>query len=715
MRYSTTVLYLVILTALLSSCREEQPLFNNNDQSAPVDTVQMQELYDRGYHSIFKHPDSATLLADSLMSLSVDHNYAPGKYDAFRLKGIIQAIRGRYEEALKQFNQAMEISETLEDSTNISVILNNKGNVYLYMSRHAKALEQYRKALSIDRQRGDRMGEANNLNNMAATYNEMGSYRKALDHYLKALRIKETFDDKGEIASTLMNIALMQQELQRYDKAREYLEQSLELMKETGDRMGLAKCKNIEGLIHQATRRYERALESYREALEINRDMDMPEQIAINLRNLAKTEIRRQNYQKAEKYALEALEAESRTSDISVKGENHQILGDIYLGRGQTSRALSHARQAINTGKKHTDKKLLRDASQTLSKILEKQGNWEEALQYHKQFKMYADSLFNTEVQKETEKMEAQYEFEKKELEIKTNQEMQEARYQQTVNRRTQLFYLSLIAVIVLGIIAIATFRSRTRIKKANEHISRQKQEIEEKTSKLEEANQKLTELTQFKAEISNMIIHDLKNPLGIILMLSNEVPDREKTDMIHESAKKMLNMVLDILDINKYEDAKLKLEFTNVRIKDIIEESLKEQDFNLKMKSIGIHRQYHSDPVACVDPNMIKRVMENLIDNAVKHSPYDEPLQIAIEEEEKTIKITISNKGPGIPPDKTRLIFEPYEQARSRGIGMIKSTGLGLAFCKMAVTAHNGKIGVDSTPNEWTSFWVTIPKSVGR
>lgn len=673
----------------------------------------MKKLYNQSYNAIFNNPDSAALLADSLLYLSEVQNYAPAQYDAYRVKGIIRALRGQYEESLNMFNRAMDISNKLENRTKKSMILANLGNVYLYMSQHADALEKYRQALVIDREIGDSMGVANNLNNMAATYNEINNYRKGLELYLQALRIKESFGDKGEIASTLMNIALIQVELKRYEKAREYLERSLELLKQINDRIGLAKCKNIEGLIHKATGQYDLAIRSFQQALEINQDMDFPEQISINLRNLAKTEIKRHNFRKAEKYVLEARESESRTSDISGKGENHQILANIYLKLNEAPKALAHARKAIKAGQDHNDKQLLRDASKILSKISEARGKWKEALRYHQQFKLYADSLFNKEIKQETEKMEAQYEFEKKEMELKNNQELQEARYQRTVNRRTWLFYVSLLGVVVLGIVAIAVFRSRAKIKNAKKHISRQKNEIEVQANKLEVANEKLVELTNFKEEISNMIIHDLKNPLGIILMLSKEKPGQDETEMIHEAAKKMLNMVMSILDINKYEHAKLNLEFSDVVIKDIVEQSIKEQAFNLKMKSIPLIREYQSNPMAYVDPDMIKRTIENLLDNAVKYSPYSEPMQVTIEDQADQVTITVSNKGPGIPPDKARLIFEPYGQTRTRGIGMIKSTGLGLAFCKMAVTLHDGQIGVESTPNEWTSFWFTIPKGL--
>ncbi|MGM0377713.1 MAG: tetratricopeptide repeat protein [Bacteroidota bacterium] len=706
-----TICFFTLILIFTPSCKEGGPLLADDDNQEKVDTTKMRQLYDQGYNYVFSNPDSTIILADSLLKLSGRQGYEPGKFNAFRLKGIVDAIQGKYEEALTHFDQARNLTRAMNDSTHTSVILTNIGNVYLYMSRHARALEKYRQALAIDRKMGDRKGEANNLNNMAATYNEMGSYRKALDYYLEALRIKEKVSEKSDIASTTMNIALMQQELKRFDKAREYLKRSENLMQETNDRIGLAKCENIKGLIHKATGQHNRAQKSFQEALEINRDMDMPDQIAINLRNLAKNEMQQQNYQSAEKYALESAEVESRTTDISGKGETQQILAGIYLAQERENKALKHAKIALKTGQQHNDKALLRDASKTMSKILETQGNWNKALHYHKQFTMYADSLFNSEIQKETERMEARYDFEKKELELKNEQKIKEARYQQKVTRRTQLFYFSLTAFVFLGIVAIGIYRSRIRIKQANKHISRQKQEIEEQTQELEEANEKLKELTRFKEEISNMIIHDLKNPLGIILMLSKEVPDQQKTEMIQDAAKRMLNMVMNILDINKYENAKLKLEFSEAPVKDILEEAIKEQEYNLKMKSLHIIRKDNSNPVVRLDAGMIKRVMENLLDNAVKYSPYNDPVQIAIDEEEDRVKITVSNKGPGIPPEKTKLIFEPYGQARSRGIGMIKSTGLGLAFCKMAISAHNGEIGVESTPNEWTSFWFTIPK----
>lgn len=709
--FTRTLCFFLFLLIIMTSCKEEGALLMNDGRNEEADTTKLTRLYDNGYDHIFSNPDSAIVLADSLLNMSQNQNYQPGQYNALRIKGIVHAIRGKYEDALAIFDQANEITRAMDDSTHTSVILTNIGNVYLYMSRYAKALEKYRQALAIDRKLGNQQGEANNLNNMAATYNEMGSYRQALNHHLEALKIKEEVGNKSDIASTTMNIALMLQQLKRYDKAREYLTQSEKVMHETNDRMGLAKCKNIEGLIHKATGQHSRAQKSFLEALEINRDMDIPEQIAINLRNLAQNEMKQHNYQAAEKYATESARVETRTTDFSGKGETQQILAEIFLAQGQTKDALTHAEDALKTGQKHNNKALLRDVSKTLSKISEKQGAWQKALHYQKQFKEYADSLFNSEIQQETERMEARYEFEKKELELKNEQKIKEAQYRQKVTKKTHLFYFSLIAVIVLGIVAFGIFRSRTKIKHANIRVSKQKQEIEQQAQKLEEANQKLRDLTRFKEDISNMIIHDLKNPLGIILMLSKETPDQERTEMIRDAAKKMLNMVMNILDLNKYEAARLNLEFSDVFIKDVVEESLKEQEINLKMKSLHIIRDYPDNPMAKMDKNLIKRVMENLIDNAVKYSPYDETIKIHIEENPENIKVSIGNKGPGIPPDKTRMIFEPYDQARKSGLGMIKSTGLGLAFCKMAVSAHNGEIGAESVPEVWTTFWFTIPK----
>src|SRR5438067_2249142 len=111
---------------------------------------------------------------------------------------------------------------------------------------------------------------------------------------------------------------------------------------------------------------------------------------------------------------------------------------------------------------------------------------------------------------------------------------------------------------------------------------------------------------------------------------------------------------------------------------------------------------------VSC-DADVIRRVLENLISNALKFTKSDGTIRINLERMGGDVTISVSDNGEGIPRDQHEHIFEKFGQTNS-GRQHRHSTGLGLAFCRLAVEAHQGKIGVQSEPGKGSTFWFTLP-----
>ncbi|MDP6507225.1 MAG: ATP-binding protein, partial [Planctomycetota bacterium] len=109
-------------------------------------------------------------------------------------------------------------------------------------------------------------------------------------------------------------------------------------------------------------------------------------------------------------------------------------------------------------------------------------------------------------------------------------------------------------------------------------------------------------------------------------------------------------------------------------------------------------------------DAELIKRVIQNLLGNALKFTPSDGTISVSILNGGDTVKIAITDSGPGIPEDYRDKIFEKYGQVEARQQGKKYSTGIGLSFCKLAVEAHGGEIGVDSEVGKGSTFWFKIP-----
>jgi hypothetical protein len=116
------------------------------------------------------------------------------------------------------------------------------------------------------------------------------------------------------------------------------------------------------------------------------------------------------------------------------------------------------------------------------------------------------------------------------------------------------------------------------------------------------------------------------------------------------------------------------------------------------------------------IDASLIGRVFVNILGNAVKFSPNNAKIIVSVDDADVgKVAVSITDAGHGLPPDKISQVFDKFVQIGSVSSGSIRSTGLGLAFCKMAIEAHGNKIGVESIPDQFTRFWFTLDKADGE
>ena len=131
----------------------------------------------------------------------------------------------------------------------------------------------------------------------------------------------------------------------------------------------------------------------------------------------------------------------------------------------------------------------------------------------------------------------------------------------------------------------------------------------------------------------------------------------------------------------------------------------------SVNFKQLKVNLKLQDDLVFSFDRDMIRRVLDNILNNAVKFSPTNETIHILTIRDDNHVRITVRNSGPSIPVDMQEAIFEPYVRADNKeNDSSLKSTGLGLAFCKMAIAAHGGAIGVESSLGNPTDFWFMLP-----
>lgn len=224
-------------------------------------------------------------------------------------------------------------------------------------------------------------------------------------------------------------------------------------------------------------------------------------------------------------------------------------------------------------------------------------------------------------------------------------------------------------------------------------------------------------------ALLAQMVIHDLKNPLtaliGFLEMLSadglNEL-QRSLIDSALRNGRDLAGLVDDLLDLIRYNEGRLRLRLGDVSLPMLCAECADELSAWLAYETKTLILDVSPAlPVIRADARLLKRILLNLLSNAIKHTPRGTTIMLRVWREpypevgEQTV-IEVADTGPGIPPEQIERLFEPFGAMGETRSARQSSTGLGLAFCKMAVTAHGGTIEVSSLPGDGATFRIRLP-----
>lgn len=235
-------------------------------------------------------------------------------------------------------------------------------------------------------------------------------------------------------------------------------------------------------------------------------------------------------------------------------------------------------------------------------------------------------------------------------------------------------------------------------------------EEIQHQATHLQQSYEQLKELQHFKQKMQAMITHDLKNPLNVIIGLSEMPLNPQNQTIIHQAGLRMNHLIANILDVQKFQKTGMQVQPLPHALRALATSAQEQVDWFARSKNLHL-RQSLPDVVVQGDDQLLVRVLVNLLHNAIKYTPQNQEIFLAAEVlSTQKIKITIRDTGEGISPAEQAYIFDEYHQIKAQNLGKVMSTGLGLTFCKMAVEAHKGKIGVTSTPGEGAIFWFTLP-----
>ncbi len=226
-----------------------------------------------------------------------------------------------------------------------------------------------------------------------------------------------------------------------------------------------------------------------------------------------------------------------------------------------------------------------------------------------------------------------------------------------------------------------------------------------------------LRRLEQLRDSLVHMMVHDLRSPLtgirGYLGLVRSTVEELavpgvlEDLDQAERGVVQLTEMVSDLLDVSRFEAGAMPLDRVPTDLGRLAAEAIASLGRPLPV-TIELAGAEQEVPLVA-DPAVVRRVITNLVANAVKFSPRGGVVRVSAARRGEAAWLEVMDSGRGIPAEYHERIFDKFGQVSGNGPGQVRSSGLGLAYCKLAVEAHGGRIGLRSAPGTGSTFWCVL------
>ena len=233
----------------------------------------------------------------------------------------------------------------------------------------------------------------------------------------------------------------------------------------------------------------------------------------------------------------------------------------------------------------------------------------------------------------------------------------------------------------------------------------------------LAESNTHLRALEQFRDDLVQMIVHDMRSPLTALLLRLRflgsppaTLSEQQAEDLraAIQSAQALTRMTDDLLDVSRLEEGRMPVE------RSVWDLTRMARDVCAALAAMDRDRSIDVESTAAIeatcDGGLVRRIMENLVSNGIRHTPAGSRLRVSIASADGRVRVAVHDEGDGVPQEARARIFEKFATLETRHERIYPSVGVGLAFCKLAVEAQGGTIGLDSREPIGSTFWFELP-----
>lgn len=662
------------------------------------------------YHSQNDYKEAVTYFTKAMIIRKQISDYR-GIAQAFSNLGSVNLDQSRYDSASRSFEKALRYYEKINDKEGIASSYRSIGSVYRMRGNSSEALKYF--LISLDKRKNtlsDKPGLAFLYNDLGNIYKERGDFENALRYFFDALRIQEEVGSLQGIAASQNNIGNIYLDQGDFEKALEYFESSLKIKKEIGNQMGIAHSYNEIGAVYLGMNQLSKAADNMNLALAIQEKINDRYGIASTCARLADISLVTRDYKKAFALLERGLKiAEDIKSDIQISGI-HSRFAKYYNAINQPAKAYSYSQSAFELASKMDNIELMRNAVEQKAMAAEQLGKYKEALENHKLFVKYNDSIQDLNSLKKSLSMEFLFKDEKAKIEANNK----ELALRADTEKQKRISYTLIGVVSAMAIIALLAFRSYYLKRNANRILTRQKAEVET-------AHAELAKSDSIKNRLLSIISHDVRGPLnslkGTLYLFNNNALSQTElknvTQQLGDQVSQLSNFLENLLRWTRGQMSDIKPSPKNIDVTELVNETITLLSFQAQSKNIEVRTSVPDGTFIFADEEMMKTVLRNLTENAIKFCKVGDRLTIRAWMNDSIVSIAVEDTGQGISADQISKLFETNHLS-TKGTQDELGTGLGLALCKEFVEKNHGHISVESVPGKGSVFQFSVPKGVG-
>lgn len=575
---------------------------------------------------------------------------------------IAQYNFGRYDSCLVYNFKALKMYQQLSDTSKMATAYNNISGAYNAIGDHSSAVYYGYKAFNIHNDRKNWQKVAVACLNLASSFYEAKDYpatlswsRKAYTHY----EIANKPADLGYALQVYVDVYIARKQI---DSALLYLDEIRKLNTTYPNEYLLTVNQAQRGEVYYLQGKYDSAIVMYNRCIKFYEDADLGDAVLHTRLNLSRAHMALNKLDDARRHAMDAFERSKAINNKIMIVKSSDLLVDVLTARRE----------------------------------------FEKALQYAQIRSVYRDSIM---VQSLKGSIEGRF------FDVKLENETREKIAAITTLQRQDTLIArqwTVIIVVTVGLVAMIVIAGLIR------NVGRYRKRMNDQ---LTTNNKRLSELNEEINGLVNTIVHDLKSPLnsvtGILSLVEMNAGNNTETKTLVAMAKKSIanghDIIRQLLELREVEENKAEVHLavidTNEFLKDICESfspAAREKDIKLSMTA--------DTPSFTSDKILLRRVIDNLVSNAIKFSPGGKEVKLSVVRENGNVVFRVSDQGPGFSKEDLLKVYGKFQKLSARPTAGEMSNGLGLATVQALTRYLNGSIELKTEVGEGSTFVLTLP-----